>query len=186
MTSCTADGSLQTDGSAPIPVYFHAPPDLSYGERQTLDLHVNYRYDARLVAPGSALRIVVNGRSAGEVALPPGPGPISRQRVLPVPVADIRPFGNTVLFNFDFVPANRDAATSPVLSGEILCNSSLDLHGLALWTHMPDPELFADAGFPFTQLADLSGTVVVLPSVPSAEEIALYLHLMSHFGAQTG
>ena len=51
---------------------------------------------------------------------------------------------------------------------------------------MPDLELFADAGFPFTQLADLSGTVVVLPSVPSAEEIALYLHLMSHFGAQTG
>ena len=48
--------------------------------------------------------------SAGEVArFPPDQGPISRQRVLPVPVADIRPFGKrTVLFNFDFVPAKWD------------------------------------------------------------------------------
>ena len=138
------------------------------------------------MAPGSALRVVVNGSLVGEIALPPGPGLITRQRIVLVPVANIRPFGNTVLFNFDFVPANRDAVTSPVLMGEILCNSSLDLHGLALWTRMPNLDLFADAGFPFTQLADLSQTVVVLPSTPSAQEIALYLHLMSHFGAQTG
>ena len=186
LTSCSAEANLQTDGSSPVPVYFHAPPDLFYGEKQTLDMHLNYRYDARLVAPGSALRVVVNGSLAGEIALPPGPGLISRQRIILVPVADIRPFGNTVLFNFDFVPARRDAATSPVLMGEILCNSSLDLHGLALWTPMPNLDLFANAGFPFTQFADLSQTVVVLPSIPSAEEVALYLHLMSHFGAQTG
>jgi cellulose synthase (UDP-forming) len=186
LTSCAAEGSLQTDGSSPVPVYFHAPPDLFYGEKQNLDLHVNYRYDARLVAPGSALRVVVNGRLVGEVSLPPGQGLISHQRVVEVPVADIRPFGNTILFNFDFVPANRDAATSPVLSGEILCNSSLDLHGLALWTRMPNLGLFADAGFPFTQVADLSQTVVVLPTAPSDKEIALYLHLMSRFGSQTG
>lgn len=186
LISCSTGGSLQTDGSSPIPVYFHTPPDLFYGEKQTLDLHLNYRYDARLVAPGSALRVVVNGSLVGEIALPPGPGVIDHQRIVLVPVADVRPFGNTVVFNFDFVPANRDAATSPVLSGEILCNSSLDMHGLALWTRMPNLELFADAGFPFTQLADLSRTVVVLPAVPSAEEIALYLRLMSHFGAQTG
>ena len=51
---------------------------------------------------------------------------------------------------------------------------------------MPNLELFANAGFPFTQLADLAETTVVLPAVPSPEEIVLYLHLMSHFGAQTG
>jgi cellulose synthase (UDP-forming) len=51
---------------------------------------------------------------------------------------------------------------------------------------MPNLELFANAGFPFTQLADLSETTVVLPTVPSAAEISLYLHLMGHFGQQTG
>jgi cellulose synthase (UDP-forming) len=106
-----------------------------------------------------------------------------------VPVAAMRPFGNTILFNFDFVPANGNAvaetASSP-LSGQVLCKSSLDLDGLALWTPMPNLELFANAGFPFTQLADMSQTTVVLPTVPSKEEISLYLHLMSHFGEQTG
>jgi cellulose synthase (UDP-forming) len=186
LTSCPTEGSLQTDGSSPIPVYFHVPPDLFYGEKQNLDLHLNYRYDSRLVAPGSALRVVVNGRLISEVPLPPGVGEVDRQRSILVPVAAIRPFGNTLLFNFDFVPANRDSNTSPVLSGGIFCSSSLDLNGVSPWTRMPNLELFADAGFPFTQFADLSQTVVVLPAVPSAEEIALYLHLMRQFGAQTG
>lgn len=186
LTTCSADGSLQSDGSSPIPVYFHVPPDLSYGERQSLDLHLNYRYDARLLAHGSALRVVVNGRLISEVDLPPGTGMVTRQRTVLLPVSDIRPFGNTILFNFDFVPANRDSAASPLLSGEILCSSSLDLRGTGFWTRMPNLALFADAGFPFSQFADLSQTVVVLPSMPSAQEIGLYLDLMSRLGAQTG
>jgi hypothetical protein len=50
---------------------------------------------------------------------------------------------------------------------------------------VPNLGLFADAGFPFTQMADLSETTVIIPEVPSADKISLYLHLMSHFGAQT-
>ncbi|HEY1986044.1 MAG TPA: UDP-forming cellulose synthase catalytic subunit [Terracidiphilus sp.] len=186
LTDCSAEGRLQTDGSSPLPVYFHLPPELFFGEKQNLILHLNYRYDARLVGPGSALRVVLNGSLAAEIVLPPASGVVENQRTILVPVADFRPFGNTLLFNFDFVPANRDPATSPVLSGEVLCNSSLDLSGLALWTRMPNLKLFAEAGFPFTQFADLSRTNVVLPAAPSVEEISLYLHLMSLFGSQTG
>jgi cellulose synthase (UDP-forming) len=51
---------------------------------------------------------------------------------------------------------------------------------------MPNLALFSNAGFPFTQYADLRKTTVVLPESPDAKEIALYLYLMSHFGAQTG
>jgi cellulose synthase (UDP-forming) len=51
---------------------------------------------------------------------------------------------------------------------------------------MPNLEIFANAGFPFTQLADLAETTVVLPATPNAAEMALYFHLMGHFGAQTG
>jgi cellulose synthase (UDP-forming) len=186
LASCPNDGSFQTDGSSPIPIYFHAPPDLFYGDKQSLKLRVNYRYDARLVAPGSALRVNVNGQLVNEIALPPGDGVINHQRSVLVPVEDIRPFGNTVLFSFDFVPAVRDNRSNSVLSGEILCNSGLDLHGLGAYTRMPNLQLFADAGFPFTRFADLSRTTVVLPSAPSLEEIALYLQLMGLFGADTG
>ncbi len=189
LASCQNPEALGSDGSSPIPLYFHVPPDLYYGEEQNIEMQLHYRYNAPAVAPGSALRVFVNGVLINEIPLLPGAGMVAGQRTILVPIASIRPFGNTVLFNFDFIPLNRNSAqksSSPSLQGEILCNSSLDLHGLALWTGMPNLELFANAGFPFTRLADLSETDVVLPTVPSPDEIALYLHLMSHFGAQTG
>jgi cellulose synthase (UDP-forming) len=189
IADCQTQNSLVGDGSSPVPVYFHVPPDLYYGERQNLKLRLNYGYNALQVAPGSALRVVVNGQLVNEAELLPGPGFSARNRLIMIPVAAMRPFGNTILFNFDFVPANHEAtqdAASGALRGEVFCSSSLDLNGLALWARMPNLELFANAGFPFTQLADLSETTVVLPTVPSAAEISLYLHLMGHFGQQTG
>ena len=51
---------------------------------------------------------------------------------------------------------------------------------------MPDLELFSNAGYPFTRMADLSETAVVLPDTPMPDEIEMYLTLMGHFGAQTG
>jgi len=189
LASCRAQDNLQTDGSTPIPVYFHVPPALHYGEKQNITMHVHYRYNALPVAAGSALRVVVNGVLVSEIPLLPGTGPREGQRAVLVPVGSLRRFGNTVLFNFDFIPVNRQASQNPdasPLKGEIFCNSTLDLQGLGLWTRMPNLQLFANAGFPFTQLADLAETTVVLPAAPTAEEMGLYLHLMSHFGAQTG
>ncbi len=186
MASCQNPAALETDGSSPVRVYFHVPPDLFYGEEQNVNLLLKYRYDTRAVAAGSALRTVVNGNLVNTILLAPGAGEASGQRMILTPVADLRPFGNTVLFNFDFVPANRDPTQDSNLSGAVLCGSTLDLRGLGLWTQMPNLELFANAGFPFTERADLAQTVVVLPAVPRAGEVALYLQLMSHFGEETG
>ena len=186
IAGCASESSLRTDGSSPIALYLHTPPDVFYGDKQFVQLDLRYRYDAHLVATGSALRITSNGRLISEIPLPPGAGMIDHQRIVRIPVSEIRRFGNTLLFSFDFVPATSALGSEATLSGEILCNSTLDLHDLSLWAEMPDLELFADAGFPFTEYADLSQTVVVLPVTPSPEEISLYLHLMSYFGAQTG
>ena len=184
--ACKDKAALQTDGSSPIPVYFHVPPDLFYGEEQTLNLGVNYRYDASQVAPGSALRTYVNGNLVNETTLPPGRGVAAGQELILVPVANMQPFGNTLRFSFDFIPARRGPSQYAQLSGSIGCDSTLDLRGLNLWTVLPNLRLFATAGFPFTQRADLAQTVVVLPPQPEAGEIALFLQLMSHFGRQTG
>ncbi|MGB8260770.1 MAG: cellulose biosynthesis cyclic di-GMP-binding regulatory protein BcsB, partial [Terracidiphilus sp.] len=189
LVNCSLHAPMQTDGSSPIPVYFHLPPDLFFGDTQSVPMRVNYRYEARAVAAGSALRIVVNGLLVSEIPLPPGTNVRTGKRVVRVPVANLRPFGNTVLFSFDFIPADLEAVqngTGPALDGEIACDSSLDLHGLARWAPMPNLELFSNAGFPFTRSADLSETTVVLPTAPSPAEIGLFLQLMGHFGAQTG
>jgi cellulose synthase (UDP-forming) len=189
LINCRTQDALQSNGSAPIPVYFHLPPDLFYGERQNLRLNLHYRYNALQSAAGSMLRVILNGKLVGETALPAGTGFQEVERYLVVPVANMRPFGNTIFFNFDFIAANRNARENPELGGtqgEILCGTSLDLQGLARWTPMPNIELFANAGYPLTQVADLSQTTVILPAVPSPDEISLYLHLMSHFGSVTG
>ena len=189
LASCSSPDKLQTGDSSSIPVYFHMPPNVFYGERENIKLHLHYNYNAASVGAGSALRVVVNGELVNETALPSGDSIAERIALVPIPVSVLRPFGNTVLFNFDFIPANADTSQSSdatALKGEVLCDSSLDLHGLVLWTQMPNLELFANAGFPFTQKADLSSTTVILPNVPEPGEIALYLHLMGHFGAQTG
>ncbi len=183
---CPNTEALETNGSRPVHVYFHLPPDIFLGEQQNLTLLVNYQYDARRVAPGSTLRTFVNGNLVSETPLPPGPDLLSGQRTVFVPVADLRPFGNTISFNYDFVPLNRDPSRDSQLRGVIKCNSTLDLRQAKLWTRMPNLELFSSAGFPFTDQPDLAQTAIVLPSKPLPGEIALYLELMSKFGAHTG
>ncbi|MBW8747342.1 MAG: UDP-forming cellulose synthase catalytic subunit [Acidobacteria bacterium] len=173
---------LKTDGSHPVPIYFHVPPDLFYGEVQNLRMLVSYRYNAATILPGSALRTYVNGTLVNEAPLAVGTGTVDRQRQIVVPVAAMRPFGNTLQFNFDFIPIKVGAATE----GEILSNSALDIRNLPHYAGLPDLELFANAAFPFTRRADLSETTVIMPANSTANEISLYLHLMSHSGSQTG
>ena len=98
---------------------------------------------------GSALRLYLNGSLVSETPLPPGPDFPDRRRTILLPVAHMRPFGNTFLFNFDFIPTNpnrddRDVANR--LVGDILQDSWVDLRGVDHWAAMPDLELFANAG----------------------------------------
>jgi cellulose synthase (UDP-forming) len=181
--------TMTSNGSQPLPVYFRLPPDLFYGETQNLNLKLSYRYNALAVAQGSALRLYVNGVIVTETQLAPGKGPADKTRVILLPTETLRPFGNTMTMNFDFVPANpNDTGQNPerALRGDILRDSALDIRGLAHWAAMPNLELFANAGFPFTRLADLADTTVIMPASPTPKEIALLLYLMSHFGTQTG
>jgi cellulose synthase (UDP-forming) len=109
--------------------------------------------------------------------------------VVPVPVYDLRPFSNTLTMSFAFQAANDGpcAAAPPAnLRGVILKDSSIDLTGISHWTALPNLELFANAGYPFTRKADLADTVVVLPDQPSAAELEMFLAMMGHFATQTG
>ena len=193
LRSLWADNSpaaMRSNGSKTIPVYLRLPPDLFYGENQNINLGLSYRYNALPVAQGSAMRVYINGVLVNEAPLPPGTDFADRKRTILLPVERMRPFGNTLLVNFDFVPSNpndtgnRDAAHT--LEGAVLRNSALDIRNLPHWAAMPNLELFANAGFPFTRIADLAATTIVMPATPSPKEITLLLYLMSHFGTQTG
>jgi cellulose synthase (UDP-forming) len=102
---------------------------------------------------------------------------------------DLRPFSNSLSFQLAFQMEKKGNCqdTTPInMMGAILRSSYIDLRGYPHWAALPNLELFANAGFPFTRFADLNETRVVLPDQPSSQEIEMYLTLMGHFGAQTG
>ena len=184
-------GQLQGDGTAPLNVYFRIPPDLYYetGDENTR-LHLAYRYNSIPIGPISSLQVRINSAFLGSTPLTPGQD-ASRTTTtdVPVPVVNLRPFSNTLSFDYTFQLARKENCdnTTPInLQGSILRDSYLDLRGYPHWTPLPNLEIFSNAGFPFTRLADLSGTTVVLPPAPTEQEIETFVTLMGHFGRQTG
>jgi cellulose synthase (UDP-forming) len=180
------DANFETDGASPVAIYMRLPPDLYYGSRQNLGFHVGYRYNGIPISTDSSLHTSVNGAFVSSNSLPRVD---KTSTVIPVPVSDLRPFSNSILMRFFFQLTHKgecqDAASTD-LKGAILKDSYLDIQGIPHWAVLPNLEIFANAGYPFTLRADLSDTFVVLPDAPAPEEIETFLTLMGHFGAQTG
>jgi cellulose synthase (UDP-forming) len=65
-------------------------------------------------------------------------------------------------------------------------STTIDFSDTINYTPLPDISYFASVGYPFTRLADLSETVVVLPVDADQREISAYLNLMAHIGESTG
>lgn len=70
--------------------------------------------------------------------------------------------------------------------GSIDPESTLDLTSYDHFIAMPNLGVFKDAGFPFTRMADLSETAVVLPDNASTGDLSAYLLLLGRFGKSTG
>ena len=186
----TGETELQTDGSGPVAVYLRIPPDLYYSSRQNLPLHLDYRYNSVSLANDSTMRLSANSSLVNEIALPRDAAPKQTlSHNFEVPLASMRPFSNTLLFNFYFqVPKTGACTDTPPIDfkGVVLRSSYVDLRGLYHWAPMPNLELFANAGFPFTRFADLAQTRVILPPQSRPSEMTLYLGLMAYFGEETG
>jgi cellulose synthase (UDP-forming) len=181
---------LQSDGSGPVAVYLRTPPDLFFGDRKVLPMRVNYRYNAVSLANESTLRIDANSAMVQQLPMPHEDNPHKQlTNEVSIPLVNMRPFANTMLFKFYFQIAKKGNCvdTPPInLQGGILRDSYLDIKGLYHWAAMPNLELFSNAGFPFTRYADLAQTKIVLPLQATGSEVGLYLSLMGYFGERTG
>ncbi|MGB8260799.1 MAG: UDP-forming cellulose synthase catalytic subunit [Terracidiphilus sp.] len=185
----TAD-QLQGDGSAPLNVYFRIPPDIFYSERPNAVLKLVYRYNSIPIGPISSMQVRINNAFLSSVPLIPGQEASRKTQVdVPVPVVNLRPFSNSLSFDFTFQLLKKGGCqdTTPInMQGAILRDTYLDLRGYPHYAPLPNLETFANAGFPFTRYADLSETTVVLPAAPTEQEIETFVTLMGHFGRQTG
>ncbi len=98
-------------------------------------------------------------------------------------------FGRDELqLRFDMRPLNRgDCAAVPGdVRASLSADSTVDLSRAHRFARMPNLGFFASSGFPFTRMADLSNTAVVLPDRPNAVEAQAYLDLVGQLAAITG
>ncbi len=184
-------GDLQGDGSGPVAVYMRVPPDLDIKDLDhDLAFHMHYRYNGIPLANESTLQVYMNSAYVSSTPMPhTETASADLKTVVPIPRVDMRPFSNSLMMRFVFQIAKKGKCqdTAPLnLNGVVVKDSYLDISDIPHLAILPDLELFSNAGYPFTRRADLSDTVVVLPDVPSADEIEMYLTMMGHFGAQTG
>ena len=182
---------LQGDGTTPLNLNFRIPPDIFYADdRPNSLLRLAYRYNSIPIGPISSMQVRINNTFLDSVPLIPGQDARRKtEQDVAVPVANLRPFSNSLSFDFTFQePKAVDCKdTTPVsMQGSILSDSYLDLRGYQHYATMPNLEIFSNAGFPFTRLADLGETTVVLPPTPTPQEIEMFVTLMGHFGRQTG
>ncbi len=188
-----SSGDIEGDGSVPVGVFMRVPPDLCLqqcGSLQNLSYHMAYRYNGVPLANESTLQVYMNSAYVSSTPMPhTEKASAVLDTIVPVPVVDMRPFSNSLMMKFVFQIAKKGRCqdTAPLnLHGAILKSSYLDLDGIPHLAVLPNLEIFANAGYPFTRKADLADTSVVLPDVPTVDEIEMYLTFMGHFGAQTG
>jgi hypothetical protein len=65
-------------------------------------------------------------------------------------------------------------------------NSTINFSGYRHFMEMPDLRAFANAGFPFSRMADLSETLVLVPPKPTSSQVTTLLNAVGNIGAQVG
>lgn len=196
---------LQIEGrtATPINVSFNLPPDLFAWQSRGIPLDLAYRYSPPTENSGSRMSFSVNGQFVEAFKLSEKGRNADDQR-LRIPLLDdtllssrspshIPAFridsSNTMRFRFSFVSDTGDACKSAPPSSYYAvmdADSTLDFSGFAHYIKMPNLRAFAKSGFPFSRMADLSETTVVMRPGPSTPEIALMLDTMGLIGAETG
>ncbi|MGT2453092.1 cellulose biosynthesis cyclic di-GMP-binding regulatory protein BcsB [Cupriavidus basilensis] len=187
-----------------VRVNFRLPPDLFGWRTKGIPIDLKYRYTPRPVVDKSTLNINVSnqflrayplrsvkdqdGRASQLLAkvLPDGSVPVSEHIDLPL---FMLPAHSQLQFHFYYDYLKQGACKDVLLDnvkGAIDPDSTLNISGLPHFIALPDLAVFGNSGFPFTRMADLSESAVILPDKPAAEDYSTYLTLMGRMGESTG
>jgi cellulose synthase (UDP-forming) len=95
---------------------------------------------------------------------------------------------NELQFRFDLRPLHRgDCVSTPGdIRSSIDPDSTIDLSSAYRFTELPNLAYFVGSGFPYTRMADLSETAVVLPDRASALDISSTLNTIGRLSAVVG
>lgn len=176
---------LQVKGSGSVNLYFRLPPDLYFGTRDTVPFYLKYRSSALARGSKAFTTLHLNGQFVARRPIPTDTQTDIHEEIVYLPVASIYPRNTlTVEFSFDSVRLGDEGTSYP--EAAVLKTSELMVKNTAHFAAMPRLDMFANTGFPYTRFADLAQTLVLLPAVPTPDEISLYLTMAGFMGAQTG
>lgn len=196
---------LQVQGLFPdvIRVNFRVTPDLFTWRSQGVPMELKYRFTALPFHQNSSLNVNINGDFVRALALDGSTRKLEGRNLLRLPLLDknvalredvlfVPPYQvggrNQLQFQYYFELLKEGECRDSLpdnLQGSISPESTLDFSGFPHYSALPDLASFSRIGFPFTRLADLSETAVVMPEQPNADEIGAYLVLMGRMGEAT-
>ncbi|QFI56075.1 cellulose biosynthesis cyclic di-GMP-binding regulatory protein BcsB [Aeromonas simiae] len=190
----------------PLSLTLRLPPDLYIIGSQGLRLDLKYHYTSPTTRDGSRLDVSINDQFMKSYSLPPddiqGEQLISLplwlfgdgdERVLRMPgLKTGQP--NRLGFSFEYAQqflggSSGGSCSMTMPTGQqvrIDDNSTIDVTGYRHFLEMPNLRAFTGSGFPFSRLADLSETQVVMPAKPLPGQITTLLDTVGAIGAETG
>lgn len=190
----------------PINLNINLPPDLFVWRNAGIPMEVLYRYVSPKNTDESRLTLSLNNRyidsyplassdekgALTQLRLPLRGDEETRNENLLIPALKVGA-QNQIRFDFSFAStlggAQKDLCQTvlPVdVRAAIDGNSMIDFSGFPHYLAMPNLRAFAGSAFPFSRMADLSETVVVMPEQPTLAQTTTFLEAIADMGAQIG
>ena len=204
----TSPDVLEVRGGSPDPIRIdvRVPADLFEWTGRGVPLDLKYRYTAPSVVNDSTLTIDINDSLVKSYRLTPRRPEENKSEFgyLRVPLLNDGAFSVNNSFN---IPAFRvgsdnqlqleftlDSQKSGMCTGiaynparaAVDPDSTIDFSGFAHYAILPNLAFFANSGFPYTTLADLADTAMVIPDHPSPADIQTMLTVLGYMGKWTG
>jgi cellulose synthase (UDP-forming) len=194
---------LQGNGLVPglLTLNFRTAPDIFVWGNAGVPLDIRYRYPAGtwLNFPESRLDVSINNSYLRSLPLTQegmvrqvkdiiSPDFVMNDQTVRVPPYYV--FGqNQLQFYYDLRPVKRGECQDVLptnIQESIDPDSTIDLSGTERFTQLPNLAFFVNSGYPFTRMADLSNTAVVMPDEVAGPDIQTFLTLMGMMGDSTG
>jgi len=198
-------GDFSVSGYTPnvVKVNLQLPPDLFNWRSRGIPLDLRYRYTPRVRPDQSTLNLNVNDSFIGSLPLRAAnrkddpwwnrlatdwlpDGSLSQRKEVMLPSLVMGSRSQLRLHYYFQPPAGNCQTLLENVSGAIDPASTIDVSDFPHYIAMPELAAYANSGFPFTRLADLADTAVVLPDNAARNDIETYLGLMGQIGHATG
>lgn len=198
---------LQSTGLEPssINVTLNLPPDLYLMRSNGIDMDLKYRYTAPPIKDSSRMDISLNNQFLQAFNLQPNEensklllrlpvlqGLLDGKNDVAIPALRLGA-ANQLRFDFSYMNPMPGGSIENCITFQPVQNrvviedeSTIDFSNYYHFIAMPDLRSFANAGFPFSRMADLSQTIVVVNKEPKPAQITAMLDALGTIGAQTG